>query len=248
MYKVIDYITDLLYLHDCVIVPDFGAFICNSQSATIDEKSGIINPPSKYVVFNTNIKHNDGLLVDWVATKERIDYKKAQIKVSLFVEELKIRLNQRQKIAFGTLGVFSTDRKYNIIFEAQKTNFCSETLGMEQVDLSKATARKERITKQQELGISPSLSSVRNGLLQRILRFSFMIFVLVGAVIALTIALRKPVTDQTVEEPIMNTMSIQPSIEQVKSLLSNEDSYCSYIISPDNEYVIYDPALDLSQE
>ena len=49
----------------------------------------------------------------------------------LFCEDLKIRLNQRQRIAFGDIGVFFTDRRFNIIFEPGKHNFFAETLGME---------------------------------------------------------------------------------------------------------------------
>ena len=30
-------------LHDCVIIPDFGGFICNYQSAYVDEKNGLVS-------------------------------------------------------------------------------------------------------------------------------------------------------------------------------------------------------------
>lgn len=245
MYKIIDHITNLLYLHDCVIIPDFGAFICNYQSATIDEKNGIILPPAKFVVFNSNIKHNDGLLIDWIATKENIDYRKAQIKVSLFVEELKIRLNQRQKIPFGTLGVFYTDRKFNILFETKNTNFCSDTLGMEAVDVKKATARKTFAIKQKNNGnkLMTTLFFEKSNMMQRLLRFTFMIAILVGALFIMIYALRYPKVEPSTTF-VVNTMSIQPSLSQIE-LLSNEDSLCSYIISPDNEYVVYDPIVDL---
>ena len=32
------YISDLLYIEDCIIIPDFGGFIVNDKSATINEK------------------------------------------------------------------------------------------------------------------------------------------------------------------------------------------------------------------
>ena len=77
MHKFIEYISDLLFLHDCVIIPDFGGFICNYKSAYIDDESGLICPPSKDILFNRNLTHNDGLLVSWIAGKENISYEKA---------------------------------------------------------------------------------------------------------------------------------------------------------------------------
>ena len=78
MNKYVEHIEELLYLHDCVIVPGFGGFICDYTSANINEKTGTIVPPSKKVVFNKHLKQNDGLLIDWIARKEQIDYEKAQ--------------------------------------------------------------------------------------------------------------------------------------------------------------------------
>ena len=90
MHKFIEYISDLLFLHDCVIIPDFGGFICNYKSAYIDENSGIICPPTKDILFNRNLIHNDGLLVNWIAAKENISYDRATKQLMLFCEELKI--------------------------------------------------------------------------------------------------------------------------------------------------------------
>lgn len=91
MHRFIEYISDLLFLHDCVIIPDFGGFICNYKSAHIDEENGLICPPAKDILFNRNLTHNDGLLVNWIACKENITYEKATVQVTLFCEELKIK-------------------------------------------------------------------------------------------------------------------------------------------------------------
>ena len=39
-----NYINDLLFHHDCVVVSGLGAFILNSESAIVDE-NGKIEPP-----------------------------------------------------------------------------------------------------------------------------------------------------------------------------------------------------------
>ena len=84
MNKYVEHIEELLYLHDCVIVPGFGGFICDYTSANINEKTGTIVPPSKKVVFNQHLKQNAGLLIDWIARKDQLDYEKAQRRLALF--------------------------------------------------------------------------------------------------------------------------------------------------------------------
>ena len=128
MNKYVEHIEELLYLHDCVIVPGFGGFICDYTSANINEKTGTIVPPSKKVVFNKHLKQNDGLLIDWIARKEQIAYEKAQRRLALFCEEIKVRLNQKQKVDFGTIGTFSVDRRFNVLFESKNHNFLPDVI------------------------------------------------------------------------------------------------------------------------
>ena len=60
--SVVHYISELLFLHDCVIVPEFGGFIGNRKSAQLNKTTNSLTPPSKQILFNTNLKTNDGLL------------------------------------------------------------------------------------------------------------------------------------------------------------------------------------------
>jgi len=56
------YIKDLLYRYECVIIPGFGAFLTQYQSATINSANNSIFPPGKQVSFNRQLQTNDGLL------------------------------------------------------------------------------------------------------------------------------------------------------------------------------------------
>ena len=133
MQKYIEYISDLLYLHDCVIIPDFGGFICNYTGAYIDETNGTICPPAKEILFNRNLTHNDGLLAGWIAARENIPYEKATQVLALFADDLKNRLNRRERVPFGEIGVFYVDRRFNILFESGDRNFLAESFGMEPI-------------------------------------------------------------------------------------------------------------------
>lgn len=52
----------MLLEYDCVIIPGLGGFVCNERSAWYDEDKEEMVPPSKDVLFNPNLTHNDGLL------------------------------------------------------------------------------------------------------------------------------------------------------------------------------------------
>ena len=47
--SVAHYISELLFLHDCVIVPDFGGFVGNKKSAQLNKTTGTLTPPSKQI-------------------------------------------------------------------------------------------------------------------------------------------------------------------------------------------------------
>ena len=48
--------------YDCVIIPGFGGFVCNERPAWYDDDKEEMVPPSRDVLFNPNLTHNDGLL------------------------------------------------------------------------------------------------------------------------------------------------------------------------------------------
>lgn len=250
MHRFIEYISDLLFLHDCVIIPDFGGFICNYTSAYIDENSGMICPPGKDILFNRNLTHNDGLLVNWIAQKDNLSYEKAERQLALFCEDLKIRLNQRQRVVFGDIGVFYTDRRFNIIFENGKNNFFAEALGMEPIPTATSEIHKSQPV---QLNIPPDMSgnlypyTSRNSsgnLLQRMLKYGLAVAVIAGiAVISQTTLFQKHADNGN---KITNNTAIQPAIPTFTEEIAAEDyNTCNSVISPDHDYIDYDPLNDL---
>jgi len=72
-----NYINDLLYRYDCVIVPDFGGFVTNAISAKVNQFSHTFYPPTKQITFNSHLKNNDGLLANYIASSENVSFEKA---------------------------------------------------------------------------------------------------------------------------------------------------------------------------
>ncbi len=247
MHKFIEYISDLLFLHDCVIIPGFGGFICNYKNAFIDETHGTICPPSKDILFNKNLTHNDGLLVSWVATKESISYEKATKQIVLFCEDLKIKLNQKQEIEFGDIGVFYTDRRFNIIFDPGKANFLSEAYQMEAVKIPRTSVQETVHPSQAKSPAvtssgSPYINTHSGNVVQRLLKYGLGAAAVTGIVVVSQLEIfhfdRKSVFGF-----ITNTTALQP-ILTLKSSAVSGPTY-NNVISPACDYIDYDPVNDL---
>ena len=116
------YIKELLYRHECVTVPNFGAFLTRTINVVIKPDSGLFSPPRKEVNFNYLLKSNDGILAHYMAEKENVSYEQALRKIEkeviiwkqrLHTQHLdfagigEMRLNQQKKISFSPFGAIN---------------------------------------------------------------------------------------------------------------------------------------------
>ena len=126
------YISELLYLHDCVIIPGFGGFVGNKKSAYIHPISGIIYPPSKAFLFNKNLRQNDGLLATHIARMEGIELSKTTDLIEDFVKKIQSELEQRSAFKLQNVGTFTKGREGNISFLQDKSyNYNLASFGMQ---------------------------------------------------------------------------------------------------------------------
>ena len=130
MQKVDKHISELLYEHDCVIVPSFGGFISNYLPAKIHPTQHTFSPPSKSIVFNKNLKNNDGLLANFIAASENTNYNDALKCINHFVHLSFVQLNNGEKVNIDDVGVLYLDIERNIQFEPANTNFLLDAFGM----------------------------------------------------------------------------------------------------------------------
>jgi hypothetical protein len=125
------YITDLLYRYQCVTVPNFGAFIAENISAQVKGSASTFLPPQKGISFNTNIKNNDGLLANHIATNEKISYEKAMHKIANQVAIWNGKLIALETIELKNIGNFHLNGESNIVFEPTNTvNFLTSAFGL----------------------------------------------------------------------------------------------------------------------
>ncbi len=130
------FIRELLFGHDCVIVPGFGGFIGNFSPARIDENSGTFYPPVKKISFNRNLNHNDGLLISKISQATGVNYGDARHMVEEFVKELTGRLSRGEKLVFDHIGVFVNNHENNVQFEPEANiNYHPGSFGLESFQL-----------------------------------------------------------------------------------------------------------------
>lgn len=126
-------ISELLYEHECVIVPKFGGFVKEYKPSSFDYVQGKISPPSSSISFNDNLVVDDGLLVDFYKKKNGISLKKAQEDIGRFAKESKITLENREVVSLPKVGRLLKDYENLIKFIPENHNFNTETFGLPKV-------------------------------------------------------------------------------------------------------------------
>ena len=132
MNKTVEhYISELLFLHDCVILPDFGGFVGNPQSAKLNKTTGVLSPPSKQILFNTNLKTNDGLLITHVSNQENISQDSAKNEVADFATQISEKLHSSKVLRIDKIGLFTLGKEGNVIFlQDSANNYSLDAFGM----------------------------------------------------------------------------------------------------------------------
>jgi len=122
-------IKELLYQHECVTVPNFGAFLTRSCHATVSN-TGDFLPPKKEILFNRLLATNDGILAHYFAQKEAISYESALRKIDKEVNLWKKRL-QTQVLRFPGVGEMQLTLDKKLVFSPLgKINFDVHSFGL----------------------------------------------------------------------------------------------------------------------
>lgn len=129
--STLNYIFELLYEHDCVIVPGFGGFVANYRPAKIHPVLHTFSPPAKDILFNPRLVINDGILVNYIAVKENIPYERALQQLQAEILQIQQHLEQSHKFEIVNVGSLSLDMEGHLQFEpADKINFLLSSYGL----------------------------------------------------------------------------------------------------------------------
>lgn len=129
--KIAKHVGDLLYDYECVVIPGLGGFLTQEKPSSINPVTHQFRPPYKQISFNAFLKTNDGLLINYVARQEGLDYKAAKEHVDHFVLQCDRALNEGKKINFHNVGfLYQNDNKQIVFSQDTGINYNSEAFGL----------------------------------------------------------------------------------------------------------------------
>ncbi|MFV0329882.1 MAG: SPOR domain-containing protein [Dysgonomonas sp.] len=131
--ELFKYLEFSLPVHNCVIIPDFGGFILNSEPTSL-LVNGLV-PPRFSVVFNPDLKHDDGILVNLYKKDGNLSYNVASQRLKESVKELKRELLAGKAVNCGRFGYLSADENNKTVFTANKFLIFPDSYGLKQVEL-----------------------------------------------------------------------------------------------------------------
>lgn len=125
------YIAELLYRYNCVIVPEFGAFLTQIKSAVINDTTNSFYPPSKIVSFNEQLSSNDGLLVSYMADAEKTSYEEMQQQIASVSQEWKKLLTAGERLSLSNIGQLWLNKEGKIQFQpSYQVNYLTSSFGL----------------------------------------------------------------------------------------------------------------------
>lgn len=156
------YIECLLLHHDCVVVPQFGAFITMDNESSRVESEDLFFPPLRVVRFHPDLTEDDGLLVESMRVAMHQSAIESKRKIQLMVLELRQQLLADGQVDFGSLGLFSQDEDGHVTFEpCQAGAITPAYFGLDAFVMPRLSAlqrrsldvaRKERVAEQEDEG------------------------------------------------------------------------------------------------
>lgn len=132
--RIKDYIKELLFTNQGVIIPDLGGFVSEYEPAAFDVTENKFLPPSKKITFNSDYKFQDSLLIDFISEKENISKEESTKAVINFVKEIKSGIDNNDKIDFPEIGILSKSIKGTIQFKQSKdSNLLTNSFGLQSI-------------------------------------------------------------------------------------------------------------------
>ena len=153
-----EYISELLFLHDCVIIPKFGGFVTRKKSAKLNSTTGTLLPPSKHILFNSKLTNNDGLLISHIANQEDISQESARKNVDIFSKKSSEKLTNSKALRIADIGLLTLGEEGNIIFsQDEKINYSLDGFG-----LAATTQRPIKREEKLEQEITSTIAAVKS--------------------------------------------------------------------------------------
>jgi nucleoid DNA-binding protein len=144
MQTISSYIAYLLTRHECVILPGFGAFVVSDSERQEERRGELLSPPSKFLGFNPDIRHSDGLLANAVAKGEGISYAEAGRRVCRYIDRIIDETGKQVPVQVPWVGKLELSEERNILFTPAPRLSCNaDTFGLDRFYLPSVDELKD---------------------------------------------------------------------------------------------------------
>lgn len=208
----------LLLTHNCVVVPQFGAFVTRMNEASRTETENLFFPPKRVVRFNPDVLEDDGLLVGVLSALHQCPISEAKRMVQAMVLDLRQQLLADGQVDFGSIGVFTQDEDGHVTFEPCEAGAVTPSLyGLDPFMMKKISS-----TLRQDSAKGRHLRSLRHRTADhephitiRISRRAIRYAMLSAAAILVCVLFASPLdlmkTNRTEQASIVPTTKVEPS-------------------------------------
>ena len=210
MFSVIEHIEYLVTLHDCVVVPGWGAFIANYSASSYDAEAGMMSRPRRSIGFNASVSHNDGLLAQSLVRREDINYNEAMKFIADSVTTFRQQLAMDCEVSMGRLGYFRRNEGRFIEFVPfYHSDGTDQFFGLNDMEI------KDVATLEQDVALADETAAAivpkeRNLFIRKASRIAASVAVLIGLGVVLT-------TPMIVNRDHQNLASMAPAVSAPKA-------------------------------
>lgn len=138
------YIKELVIRNECIVLAGFGGFETYYKPAFHDRVSGKFIPPSKNIIFMPEFTVDNGILMNYIAEKEKIELNEAQSIVDEYIQSIvnQIDLNGLFIIEnFGKL-IKKNDGKFEF-HKLDEEIYLIDSFGLSEVILPESDIKEE---------------------------------------------------------------------------------------------------------
>ncbi len=134
MIKVETAIANLLFEHDCVVIPLFGGLLANNVGAEIHPITNALKPPHKKIAFNEGLVLNDGLLQNFLVVNEGVKHEEALTMLTDYVTAVNKEIRENEVYHLVGAGSFIRNEENKIQFQpSDEVNFLDESFGLSEL-------------------------------------------------------------------------------------------------------------------
>lgn len=129
-------IHELLRKDELVVIPHFGAFVSDFESAQLNNIA--ILPPSRKIIFNKNLTKDDGVLAKYVSEVLEMEYIKSKLVIAEAVYGWKKQLAYGESVSFNQVGELCLNEQGHLSFQAiENKELQGQFFGLERVKAQK---------------------------------------------------------------------------------------------------------------